>query len=75
MSCSTTNSELFSLQSFANDNTVVKCLQAANVSIKAKIDSRPINFGVVLPGTIYRSSYPTEEDHAFLATLGLKTIL
>jgi len=54
---------------------VVKCLQAANASTKAKINSRPVNFGVVLPGTIYRSSYPTEEDYAFLATLGLKTVL
>lgn len=54
---------------------VIKSLQAANASTKAKTDSRPVNFGVVLPGSLYRSSYPTNEDYGYLDTLGLKTIL
>jgi tyrosine-protein phosphatase SIW14 len=35
----------------------------------------PFNFGTVLPGTIYRSSYPKEENYGFLKDLGIKTIL
>ncbi len=58
-----------------NDNLVIKSIQAANASTKVKIDSRPINFGVVLPRSIFRSSFPTEEDREFLGSLGLKTIL
>ncbi|KAE9377774.1 hypothetical protein N431DRAFT_329579 [Stipitochalara longipes BDJ] len=54
---------------------VIKSLQAAKASTKAKTDSRPVNFGVVLPGSIFRSSYPSEEDYEYLDTLGLKTIL
>jgi len=53
---------------------VKKSLQAANSS-KAKVDGQPLNFGVVLPGTIYRSSFPQIEDFQYLGTLGLKTIV
>jgi tyrosine-protein phosphatase SIW14 len=35
----------------------------------------PFNFGSVLHGAIYRSSYPKEENYDFLKDLGLKTIL
>jgi tyrosine-protein phosphatase SIW14 len=35
----------------------------------------PFNFGTVLPGTIYRSSYPKEENYGFLKDLKIKTIL
>jgi tyrosine-protein phosphatase SIW14 len=70
-----TSSPCFQMRTPVNDNAVIKSIQAANASTKAKIDTRPINFGVVLPGSIFRSSFPTEEDQEFLATLGLKTIL
>jgi len=33
------------------------------------------NFGEVMPGSIYRSSFPHTEDYQFLQTLGLKTIV
>ncbi|RMZ66040.1 tyrosine phosphatase family [Pyrenophora seminiperda CCB06] len=35
----------------------------------------PFNFGAVLPGCVYRSSYPKEENYRFLKELGIKTIL
>jgi tyrosine-protein phosphatase SIW14 len=54
---------------------VANCLHVANVSSKPKIDGRPLNFGAVLPGTIYRSSFPMPENLPFLETLGLKTVL
>jgi tyrosine-protein phosphatase SIW14 len=54
---------------------VATCLQAANDSIKPKVDGRPLNFGIVLPGTIYRSSFPKPDNLPFLGTLGLKTVL
>jgi tyrosine-protein phosphatase SIW14 len=37
--------------------------------------SPPANFGVVVQGSIYRSSYPQVEDLPFLKSLGLRTIL
>jgi hypothetical protein len=39
-----------------------------------KIEGRPLNFGIVVPG-IYRSGYPQTEDHDYLRSLGLKTIV
>ncbi|ORY12227.1 tyrosine-protein phosphatase-like protein SIW14 [Clohesyomyces aquaticus] len=35
----------------------------------------PTNFGAVVPGSVFRSSYPLEENFDFLKTLKLKTIL
>lgn len=35
----------------------------------------PSNFGAVIPGEIYRSSFPLPENFSFLKTLKLKTIL
>lgn len=52
---------------------VIKSLQAAKE--QTKIDGRPLNFGVVLPGAIYRSSFPMAGDYQFLGSLGLKTVL
>ena len=49
--------------------------QAASSVCKSKLDGRPINFGAVLPGAVYRSSFPMPENLPFLGTLGLKTIL
>ncbi|CZT10661.1 related to SIW14 Protein involved in actin filament organization [Rhynchosporium agropyri] len=54
---------------------ITESIQAARVSTKAKEDGRPINFGVVLPGKIYRSSWPTAEDFPYLSSLRLKTVL
>jgi tyrosine-protein phosphatase SIW14 len=41
---------------------------------KEKVKGRPANFGTVMPG-FYRSGYPQTEDHEYLRSLGLKTIL
>jgi tyrosine-protein phosphatase SIW14 len=54
---------------------VATCLQEATIVRKVKVDERPINFGAVLPGAIYRSSFPRPENLPFLGTLGLKTVL
>lgn len=35
----------------------------------------PDNFGTVVPGAVYRSSYPKAENYLYLKNLGLKTIL
>jgi tyrosine-protein phosphatase SIW14 len=35
----------------------------------------PNNYGAVLPGAIYRSSYPEEKNYGFLKDLKIKTIL
>ena len=37
-------------------------------------ESRPANFGIVVPG-VYRSSFPQSEDYAFIQGLKLKTIV
>ncbi|KAK4034705.1 tyrosine phosphatase family-domain-containing protein [Parachaetomium inaequale] len=37
-------------------------------------ESRPANFGVVVPG-VYRSSFPQSEDYGFIEGLKLKTIV
>lgn len=59
----------------SNNTIVTKSLQAAKASTKSKVDGRPLNFGTVLSGAIYRSSFPQIEDFQFLGTLGLKTIV
>jgi Tyrosine phosphatase family len=38
------------------------------------IEGRPLNFGIVMP-RVYRSAYPRAEDHEYLKSLGLKTIV
>ncbi|KNG52354.1 tyrosine-protein phosphatase siw14 [Stemphylium lycopersici] len=35
----------------------------------------PSNYGAVLPGCIYRSSYPEEKNYGFIKDVGIKTIL
>jgi tyrosine-protein phosphatase SIW14 len=35
----------------------------------------PTNYGAVLPGLIYRSSYPKPENYEFLQDLGIKSII
>jgi tyrosine-protein phosphatase SIW14 len=35
----------------------------------------PANYGAVLPGSIYRSSYPAEKNYEFIKDLKIKTIL
>ncbi len=62
-------------RSLANKYLVTDSLQAAKVSSKAKGDGRPLNFGVVIPGKIYRSSWPMVEDFQYLESLRLKTVL
>ncbi|KAL5324313.1 hypothetical protein ACEPPN_008858 [Leptodophora sp. 'Broadleaf-Isolate-01'] len=54
---------------------VTESLQPANVVTKAKEDGRPVNFGVVVPGKIYRSSWPMMEDFQYLESLRLKTVI
>ena len=42
----------------------------------SQLTSRPpLNFGTVIPGKLYRSSYPLPENFGYLAELKLKTIL
>ncbi|KAI9048697.1 hypothetical protein LZ554_007528 [Drepanopeziza brunnea f. sp. 'monogermtubi'] len=53
---------------------ITQSLEAAKAS-KAKEEARPTNLGVVIPGKIYRSSWPTDEDFLYLEALGLKTVL
>ena len=50
---------------------VTKLLQEA----KNKIERHPPNFGAIVPGAIYRSSFPAEQDYAFLASLELKSVV
>ena len=59
----------------ANRSTVTATLQAAKSSCKIKEQGRPTNHGIVLPGKIYRSSWPTDEDFPYLESLHLKTVL
>jgi tyrosine-protein phosphatase SIW14 len=55
---------------------VVNSLEAAkNASNNDHGFGKPLNFGVVLPGTVYRSSFPRQEDFKFFQGLGLKTIV
>ncbi|KAI9643359.1 tyrosine-protein phosphatase siw14 [Ciborinia camelliae] len=54
---------------------VTKSLDAAKALAKEKQDGRPLNFGVVLPNAVYRSSFPEQEDFEYLKTLGLKCIV
>ncbi|KAF1955481.1 hypothetical protein CC80DRAFT_85611 [Byssothecium circinans] len=35
----------------------------------------PSNYGAVVPGSVYRSSYPQEKNYDFLKSLGVKTII
>ncbi|KAL2073214.1 hypothetical protein VTL71DRAFT_10538 [Oculimacula yallundae] len=50
-------------------------IKAAKASTNEKQNGRPSNFGVVLPGKIYRSSWPKNDDFAYLSSLRLKTVL
>ena len=69
------SSTALEVDSFADCPTVAKALQAAKDAEKSRGEGRPINFGIVLPGAIYRSSFPMTEDFHFLGTLGLKTVV
>jgi len=53
---------------------ITQGIQAARASTNSKVDGRPVNFGLVVPG-IYRSSFPQVEDFEYLKTLHLKTIV
>ncbi|KAF4624628.1 hypothetical protein G7Y89_g13539 [Cudoniella acicularis] len=55
------------------ENEVPKSLQT--IKSKAKEEGKPLNFGIVVPGSIYRSSFPQTEDFQYLQSLGLKTIV
>jgi tyrosine-protein phosphatase SIW14 len=35
----------------------------------------PSNYGAVVPGSVYRSSYPQEKNYDFLKSIGVKTIM
>lgn len=62
---------LFILKGSTDGYTVAKSLQAA----KNKTEGRPLNFGTIIPSAIYRSSFPAVEDHPFLGSLGLKSVV
>ncbi|CAL3967548.1 hypothetical protein PZA11_003819 [Diplocarpon coronariae] len=57
------------------ESHIAETLQAAKTSIEVKQEFRPTNLGVVIPGKIFRSSWPTEDDFISLESLGLKTVL
>ncbi|KAG0651994.1 tyrosine-phosphatase [Hyphodiscus hymeniophilus] len=44
-------------------------------SKKGRGEGRPIEFGIVILDSVYRSSFPMVEDFQFLETLGLKTVI
>lgn len=56
------------------EDHIARSLQAAKED-KSRGEGRPINFGIVVPGAVYRSSFPMTEDFHFLGTLGLKTVI
>ncbi len=58
-----------------NLSKVTTTLHATKSLGKSKEDSHPINHGVVVPGKIFRSSWPKDEDLPYLESLHLKTIL
>ncbi|ESZ97077.1 hypothetical protein SBOR_2507 [Sclerotinia borealis F-4128] len=68
-------SPLFPSTSEAIATQVTKSLAAANALAKEKQEGRPLNFGVILPHAIYRSSFPQQEDFEYLKSLGLKSIV
>ncbi|PBP19518.1 tyrosine phosphatase [Diplocarpon rosae] len=55
------------------ESHIAETLQAAKTSIETKQESQPSNLGVVIPGKMFRSSWPTEDDFINLESLGLKT--
>ncbi|KAM3074741.1 tyrosine-protein phosphatase siw14 [Clarireedia jacksonii] len=59
----------------AIETQVAKSLKAAKTLAKAKQEGRPLNFGVIIPNMIYRSSFPQTEDFEYLGSLGLKSIV
>ncbi|KAK0107165.1 hypothetical protein ONS95_003871 [Cadophora gregata] len=67
--------DIFPINSEDIDLHITESLQAAKVSTKAKEDGRPLNFGVVVTGKIYRSSWPMVEDFQYLQSLNLKTVI
>ncbi|KAF7866944.1 hypothetical protein EAF04_005785 [Stromatinia cepivora] len=54
---------------------VTNSLDAAKALAKEKQEGRPLNFGVIAPNAIYRSSFPQQEDFEYLRSLGLKSIV
>ncbi|QSZ31597.1 hypothetical protein DSL72_001164 [Monilinia vaccinii-corymbosi] len=68
-------STLFPSTTEAIATQVTTSLDAAKASAQEKQEGRPLNFGVVVPNAIYRSSFPQPEDFEYLASLGLKCIV
>lgn len=50
------------------------CYSTHELEKNLPAESRPANFGIVVPG-VYRSSFPQAEDYAFIQGLKLKTIV
>ena len=50
------------------------CYSVHELEKNLPAESRPANFGVVVPG-VYRSSFPQADDYAFIQGLKLKTIV
>ncbi|RAL64533.1 hypothetical protein DID88_002007 [Monilinia fructigena] len=66
---------LFPSSTEAIAKQVNKSLDAAKALAKDNQEGRPLNFGVIVPNAIYRSSFPQEEDFGYLTSLGLKSIV
>ncbi|KAL6707914.1 tyrosine-protein phosphatase siw14 [Coniothyrium glycines] len=55
--------------------TVTPALSVRSACDRLRSLIPPSNYGAVLPGSIYRSSYPSEENYDFLKDVKIKTIL
>lgn len=55
--------------------TVTPALSVRSAHERLRSFLPPANYGAVLPGSIYRSSYPREENYEFLKDVKIKTIL
>lgn len=62
-------------QTSESRGTVTPALSIRSAHERLRSLIPPANYGAVLPGSIYRSSYPKEENYAFLKDVKIKTIL
>jgi hypothetical protein len=60
----------------ADIGAFIEALPSATDYLKANVAAgRPKNFGIVVPDTIYRSSFPLVDNYDFIQGLGLKTVV
>ncbi len=64
-----------SIACMASSRTVTPASSVRSASQRLYSLIPPANYGAVLPGSIYRSSYPQEKNYEFITDLKIKTIL